>query len=196
MMMLACNDSSGDDSFGPKPQPPEPPELIAANLEVGGSAVILRFSEPVIVPEDIDPLDFRISVAWFEFWEAAGEEPEEMFMYRSDPNYYANGGTLVVASVIPGESDDEVVLEFGVPIDPMICALIHEHEQLINGADGYGIGLLPHYAQGVPPLTGLDGAKVLAFGHDWVRFNGLESEQGSTFVERALESKIEIPCVF
>lgn len=197
-MLLACTEQ-------PTNQGPTPngdfvvPTLVAANFEVGGAGLVLRFSEPVIVPEAIDPSNFRVSLAWYEFWPEAGpDEPEFAVTYRWDPNYYASGGSLNVVGVSPGQTGEEVVLEFDVPIDPNICSLIQQKQLELAEFDEVeaAIGLLPHYALEEPYLEGLDGDVASGFGADWVAFAGLQSEHASEYVEQSLDTDIEIPCVF
>lgn len=199
-MVLACaddpspNDYPHEDVLGPT--------LEAANFELGGASLILRFSEPVVVPEGIDPSNFRISLAMHEYFEETTDEPAWGSSDLWDPNFRANGGSLNVVGVSSGAEANEVVLEFDVPIDPTICALIHERELEFAeyGDKGVGqIGLLAHYGIGGPEepyLEDLEGIAASSFGADWVWFDGFHSEHASEYLGEALDSEIEIPCVF
>jgi hypothetical protein len=197
---LACTDDGA--SIADLPPQPDPPELLSANFEVGGGRLVLRFSETVVVPADIDPANFRLSLARLEYDAPTEYEPPVYDLRVYDPNYYAAGTEVTVVAVAGGELPEEVLLTLDPPAASGLCVAV---EALDEFSDGDEVGLLIHYDSGsdpdAPRLRGLDDEAVGDLGREWARADatslaGVDAAPLWAYVDSALGTELEIPCSF
>lgn len=185
--------SDGEPTAGTEPtgEPSGPPQLIA--VERQETALLLKFSEPVKAPAEIDPEQFRLS--------AAIVHPDGAKTVYYDPgpwNIYCYVGMditdcyaleLTAVLVDPGSLADELLVEFFTEIYSTTCMELDTRAKKIGGEGA----LYLHYSDNGAPIVDLDGEPLVAIGEPWVL------DQFSTQLEVPgefpfLNPRLPIPC--
>lgn len=148
-------------------EPSEPPQLIS--VQRVETALLLKFSEPVEAPDEIDPEQFRLS--------AAIVHPDGLKTVYYDPGpwniycYESSKGMedcyeveLTAFLVEAGAQPDELVVEFFTEIYPSTCMELDARAKAV-GSTG---ALYLHYSDDGAPIADLDGEPLVAIGEPWV----------------------------
>lgn len=167
---LAATESTGDDATGEATEtgpPSGPPELLA--VERVDTALVLKFSEPVEVPEEIDPEQFRLSAAIFHPGEVKtvyyDPGPWNIYCYVDmDGVEYCYPEQLTAFEVFAGDKPEEVVVEFFIEVYAPTCIALEERATAIDSTGA----LYLHYSDNGPPIVDLDGEPLVAIGEPWV----------------------------
>lgn len=169
-------------------------ELVSATMTQTGELVTLRFSEPVGSLEDVDPRDFRISVALPYGLCSDGDCVDKTGYW--DANFYVDyyltyapygppaSDRFEVDLLMPGDMPTDVVLHFALPLDPVLCEYF----------EGYDDPLHVHFAPGPIPLRSADGEPLAAIGPQWVDYVGPIPFMGVDGEFPNLDPRISIPC--
>lgn len=185
-------DTSGDAVTGTG-EPSAPPQLIA--VERVDTGLRLTFSEPIDIPDDLDPEQFRLSAAF------AHPDGSKTVYYDPGPwNIYCYvpmttgmedcyAVELTAFVVEPTAQPDELLVEFFTDFYPTLCMEIDARAQAI-GSTG---ALYLHYSDNGPPITDLDGEALVAIGEPWV-LDQFSTELAVPGEFPFLNPRIPIPC--
>jgi hypothetical protein len=182
------SESGGSESGGSESGDDSAPQLLSAWTDETGKYIVLRFSEPMAPPDDVDPSDFRISHA--KTTDFLGGGPGSNYTMYRDPHilfweyYYEYGDPptmpSVITSVTAGELATDLVLEFAVPLPLDACDILEQEQALIANniqfdvIDDGRVGLYPHYSQGSPnAIRSAQDEPLESIGEEWVLLDGI-----------------------
>jgi hypothetical protein len=165
-------------------------ELVAAELTVDASTLILTFSDEVAAVDGVDPLDFKISYAWT--YSVMYQYLYEM-SYYIDPNYVTEM-TVQMVGISNGPNPEQISLDLSPAVDLGICTIIQDY------IDGAALGMMadaalfPHYSPGATPVTSSGGVELAPIGPEWV-----EVDNYYLLIEEYhwpnLDPQVAIPCM-
>jgi hypothetical protein len=174
-------------------EPPAPPQLI--EVKRVDTALVLTFSEPINIPADLDPEQFRLSaaIAHPDGAKTAYYDPGPWNIYCYVPmttgmeDCYAVDLTAVI--VEPTAQSDELLIEFFTEFYPSLCMELDARAKAI-GSTG---ALYLHYSDNGPPITDLDGEALVAIGEPWV-LDQFSTELSVPGEFPFLNPRLPIPC--
>ena len=193
-------DTNGDGDGGPDPDtggPNDIPlELVSASTDKTGKFLLLRFSEAMAAPANVDPRDFRVSYA-YSITDYYG-----VYSFYFDPNaylFYQEFSYLEAVAITAGQMPTDLLITFDVPLSPEACVVLAEAQaeldELNPQPDYEGrVGLFPHYAAGGVAVRSADGESLAAIGPEWVEFPGNVLESYS-FGFPNLDPQVPINCI-
>lgn len=162
----------------PKPPPgPDrtPPEVVRAEL-TGGTRLRIHFSEPIVVSENFDPRDFRLSQLVLYLH----QQVEYSNAYYGDIGYVTYSTAMAPSGVRVG--GDKIEIEFTPEIPQWFCDQVHYGYGYYNSTHGTPstkteAGLFLHYAAGSIPIRDEAGNQMSNFGQQWVELGRQQPPQ-------------------
>jgi hypothetical protein len=191
------DDENDDPDSGTDDGNPGPFELESAAFE-DLDTLVLTFSNPLAAFGDVDPASFRISWGFAtSYFNAYYGNYYESTRYW-DPNvvggYYGYGNPFVAVALNAGPADEQLRIEFEVPLEESACTLMKEIEaQPPEPPNSHELGLFVHHSAIGIPLRDTFGTDLPPTGAEWVEWPYTYFYVGGPLFTY-LDPKIEIPC--
>jgi hypothetical protein len=135
-----------------------PPTIVSAAL-IGGDEVRITFSEPVRPPADVEPLKFRLSIAYS--YNAEGP----IYTEYEDLNQNVIDGDTQFSQLLGAcTSEVSAIPETSIPINGL-CRRLSE---LADGSNNQKVGLYLHFRQaGTPTIQDRSGNPLADVSEEW-----------------------------
>jgi hypothetical protein len=168
--------------------------VIEAELLGEGEHLRLHFSEPLAPTDNVDPNDFRLSVALAYMYKTYA------YAYYYDAGL-VDGEALMAVTAMRGQGDT-LELYLDPPFDLGYCHELQREVDEMRGEPGVRAdgGVFLHYAPGDAPITDPQGNQMAAIAAQWV----LQKREGGDSPEemylegpparRALRDPIRVRC--
>jgi hypothetical protein len=138
-----------------------PPELIRAE-QLSDKLLRLHFSEPVELPPEFDPNDFRLSV----FNVYINQREGYSYAYYYDIGYQTYGQPLRFTATRVGQT--QLDLYFAPPLMQYYCRQLENQYNYAPPGVHADAGLFLHYSAGSVPIHDEADNPLANFGADWV----------------------------
>lgn len=175
------------------------PSVVHARLDLAHSAVELRFSEPVVGLERLDPEQFRLSFALAYGPENPGDEAEAIY---ADPLYYLAEETQadekdllrVVEIRTSGDDRARLVLSHRLPSDTCEALDLAQDTESEAEEPKEQAGLFLHYSSDRHRVEDRSGNPMEVMGADWVRSRAVELELTGRPPVQRLDLLVAVEC--